>query len=590
MRRTVVPIVLVWLAAMLTLANPRRVGDASEYVAMAGRLASGKPPAMTAEEMAAFTREWAGSPAGYELQTRQLPPLLGPDGRYDLPHPWIYPLLSVPGVWLARAVGLADPWGLVALNLVLVLQVLWLAVRRGAGPWSLTLLVGPLVWWIDKPISDLFIACAVGSAALVWPHPASIVLLGLAAGQNPALGVVAAAFTLTAVITEPRRLRSWGWMAGVLLGLACAGLPVAYYLARLGRVSPLTIWTGTVYWPPLSSLAFPLLDLNVGFVPRFLPGATAVGLALCNRRGWRAPAAVPGAVGIALMLLAVSQQPNHSQGGNPDFSRYWLWIWPLALPWLLAQDASQRRIVRVTGLALLAAAAVWSTVAFRPTREESYRYPTRLAEWVWRTRPGWSSPAPESFAERTSHREPGWVPTALPGCEKVLLHAGAWPASCPPTSNAPEACRVAGVYCYANARADGGYAFTEAGRQQVPDFVVHDRTWDRADDVSAWVSRRVAGAVSGERDHAVALVRGAWSVAWRQAWTADDGRLVIYVRDADVGARLALRHAGPVRITVATPSGQVDERRATPGEAPTIVGVPPGAHVLVVIRNDEGRP
>ena len=109
---------------MVSLAHPRRVGDASEYVAMAGRLASGKAPAMTAEEMAAFTREWAGSPAGYELQTRQLPPLRGPDGRYDLPHPWIYPLLSVPGVWLARSVGLADPWGLVAFNLALVLQLL----------------------------------------------------------------------------------------------------------------------------------------------------------------------------------------------------------------------------------------------------------------------------------------------------------------------------------------------------------------------------------------------------------------------------------------------------------------------------------
>jgi len=91
----------MWLAAMFALAHPRRVGDASEYVAMAGRLASGKAPAMTADEMAAFTREWAGSSAGYELQTRQLPPLRGHDGRYDMPHPWVYSLLAVPGVWLS---------------------------------------------------------------------------------------------------------------------------------------------------------------------------------------------------------------------------------------------------------------------------------------------------------------------------------------------------------------------------------------------------------------------------------------------------------------------------------------------------------
>jgi hypothetical protein len=580
----------MWLAAMFALAHPRRVGDASEYVAMAGRLASGKAPAMTADEMAAFTREWAGWSAGYELQTRQLAPLRGHDGRYDMPHPWVYSLLAVPGVWLARGVGLADPWGLVAFNLVLVLQLLWLAARRGAGPWSLTLLGGPLVWWIDKPVSDLFMACVVGSAVLVWPHPASIALLGLAAGQNPALGLVAAVFTLAAVVAEPRRLRSWSWIGGVMLGLACAGLPAAYYLVRLGRISPLSVWIGTVAWPPFGSLVFPLLDLNLGFVFRFLPGAVAVALALCNPRGWRAPGAIPGAVGIALLLLVVSQQPNHNHGGNPDFSRYWLWTWPLALPWLLAQDASPRRSVRVTGLVLLAAAAAWSTIAFRPTRDESYRYPTRLAAWVWRTHPRWSSPSPEAFAERTSHREPGWVPTATPGCEKVLLYGGTWPASCPPISDAPEACRAAGLYCYANARADGSYAFTMAGRPRVPDIVVHDRTWDRADDVSAWVARRVSGAASGERDNAVANVRGAWHVAWRQAWTDHDGRLVLYARDVGFDARLAMRHAGPVQITVATPEGQVDQRRGVPAAAPTTVALPPGPHVLVVVRSEDGRP
>ncbi len=120
--------------------------------------------------------------------------------------------------------------------------------------------------------------------------------------------------------------------------------------------------------------------------------------------------------------------------------------------------------------------------------------------------------------------------------------------------------------------------------------MVHDRTWDRADDVSAWVARRVAGAASGERDDAVAHVRGAWGMAWRQAWTDHDGRLVLYARDVGVDARLAIRHAGPVRIAVATPAGQVDERRAVPGEAPTTVELPPGPHVMVVIRNDEGHP
>jgi len=95
-------IAIVWLAAMGLLARPRRVGDASEYVAMAGRLASGKSPAMTAAEMEAFTLAWDDSDAGYELRTRRLPELRGRDGRWDMPHMWLYPLLSVPYVWIAR--------------------------------------------------------------------------------------------------------------------------------------------------------------------------------------------------------------------------------------------------------------------------------------------------------------------------------------------------------------------------------------------------------------------------------------------------------------------------------------------------------
>ena len=306
---------------------------------------------------------------------------------------------------------------------------------------------------------------------------------------------------------------------------------------------------------------------------------------MLQRRGWREPAARPAALTAVALLLVISQQPNMNQGGNPDLSRYVVWLLPLALPWLLALDRLAARTARVRRTRSCSPpAAAWTVVAFPLSRPESYRYPTPLAAWVWRTHPGWSSPAPEAFAERTSHREPGWVPTATSGCEKVLLHAGEWPGSCPPTLDAPEACRSAGMYCYANAGRDGTYTFTEAGRQAVADFVVHDRTWTRADEASAWAARHVGSAASGESDTAVARVRGTWGIGWRQAWTRLDGQLVLYARDAGPAGRIALRHAGPVHITVATPAGQVDERRATPGEAPTMVALPPGPHVMVVVR------
>ncbi len=590
MRRTLIAATAIWLAVMLAGARPRSVGDASEYVAMTGRLADLQPPTFSAADMADFTRTWAGTDTGFELQTRQVAQLEGRDQRWDMPHMWLYPLLGVPWVWVARLAGLSDAWGLVALNVALVGALFGLAVRRGAGPWTLTLFASPMIWWLDKPLADLLIACALGAATLVWPHPASIVLLGVVAAQNSALAVVAITFTVGAVLADPSKLRRPAWIAAVCLGVACAAVGPAYYLWRLGRLSPLTLWTTTASWPSLDALIFPLLDVNMGAMLRFPPGFMAVAAALGARRGWRWPGAIPAAVAAALLLVVVSQQPNQNQGGSPDLSRYALWLAPLALPWLLAMDGSPRTVTRALGLALLAASAAWTTVAFRPTRPESYRYPTALASWLWRSHPAWTSPAVESFAERTSHREPGMVPTATAGCEKVLLHAGQWPASCPPAVDAPVACRSAGLFCYANAGGGGTYTFTRAGRQSGHDLVVHDRTWGVADDISAWAARHTAGTTSGEGSAAVARVRGVWAIGWHQAWTRRDGQLVLYMRGAGSGARIAVRHAVPLRIRVLVPAGPVSERRARPGETPTVMGLPLAAHVMVILRNDDGRP
>jgi hypothetical protein len=556
---------------------------------MAGRLADLRPPTFSATDISAFTAAWKATETGFELQTRQLKPLQGRDGRWDMPHMWLYPLLSVPFVWIARAADGSDAWGLVSLNVAMVAALLWLAARRGAGPWTLTFFASPLVWWLDKPLSDMLLSCAVGGATLLWPHPASIVLLGLAAAQNPAVAVVAVVFTIAAAVAEPSRVRSPAWSAAVLLGVACASVAPAYYYWRLGRFSILTIWTGTAFWPSLRLLLFPLIDVNMGVVPRFPPGALAMLVAIARRDRWRSAVALPAALGALLLLGVVSQPPNQNHGGSPDFSRYWLWMSPLALPWLLAMDATPTRRVRAVGVALLVIGMTWSTVAFRPTRPESYRYPTRLAAWLWERHPTWTTPIPESFAERTSHREPGQVPTATPGCEKVLLHQASWPASCPPTIDAPKGCRAPGLFCYANRTHEGSYTFTVVGHEPVPTTIAHERTWQRPDAISAWVADHVVRARSGESDDAVAHVRAVFGMAWRQTWTAHDGGIVIYARDVSPGGRLALRHAEQVQITVSTPHGLASEVRVTPGEAPSLVALPHAPNVLVVIRAQAGR-
>jgi hypothetical protein len=89
-------------------------------------------------------------------------------------------------------------------------------------------------------------------------------------------------------------------------------------------------------------------------------------------------------------------------------------------------------------------------IFFRPSLPEVYRYPTETAAWLWTHAPRLYSPAPEVFAERVSHREPARLPVAWPGCTKVLLVEGQWPAGCPPLGPAPPPCLKPNALCYAS--------------------------------------------------------------------------------------------------------------------------------------------
>ncbi len=579
-------LVVAWLAVVLASASPRNTGDASEYLGMAMNLARLAPPALSEADIEAFNARLAASPERFELTTRRLPELRGSDGRYDMPHMWVYALLAVPGVWATWPLDIPPAWAFVALNTALFGGLLALAVWRGAGPWTLLLAASPLVWWLDKPLADLFIAAMLGTAVLCWPRhgPLGLVALGLAAAQNPALAVPCIVFAIAAVAGDRTRLRDRRWWFGAIAGAAVAAVGPAYALWRLGRVSPLTSYT-TASWPSMASLLFPLADINMGAVVGFPPGAIAVGLVLLRAGGWRSPAALPAALSAAALLAIVSQQPNMNQGGNPDFSRYAVWLAPLALPWLLAADRSPRRLTRYAGVALLVAGAGWTLVAFRPSRPESYRYPTALASWVWSAHPSWTQPRPEAFAERTSHREPALVPTATPGCEKVLLYEGLWPASCPPSyAETPTTCGHAGVFCYADLAGPGWHQVRVAGTLAGYHPERHDRTWHTADPVAQWLHERVRQHAIGESDDAPAFVRGSWQVGWTQAWSSPSA-LVVYVRDAGRQARLAVRTRRAVEAIVETPDGSVARRfsiEATRDE-PALIELPAAPHVVVSI-------
>ena len=74
---------------------------------MAMQLAAGRPPSFTEDELRGM-RAASGMPeAGFELETRRFPEIRAADGRYEMPHMWVYSLLATPGVLGARLLGAA---------------------------------------------------------------------------------------------------------------------------------------------------------------------------------------------------------------------------------------------------------------------------------------------------------------------------------------------------------------------------------------------------------------------------------------------------------------------------------------------------
>ncbi|HTU99769.1 MAG TPA: hypothetical protein VMF13_04470 [Luteitalea sp.] len=586
--RWVSVVVGVWLVLMLSQAAPRNTGDSSEYLGMAMQFAAGRPPSFTEGELRGM-RTASGMPeAGFELETRRFQEIRGADGRYEMPHMWVYSLLATPAVWGARLLRAAPVWGLVATNVALLAGLLALIVWRGGRAWAFAVVVTPLVWWVDKPLAEVMMACGLGAAALLFPTHggAALVVLGLLAAQNPALLVACVVFGVLAFVQNPRRLHDWRWMTAAAIGALFAAVAPTYYLWRLGRLSPLTSYAEAAL-PSASALLYPLIDVNMGLFVRFPPALLLVLVPLARRDGWRMSAAWPCALTATALLLVCSQQPNMNQGGNPDLSRYAMWLLPLMLPWLLSLDAASVA-QRAAGIAVLVLCAAWTTVAFPLTRPESYRYPTALATWLWTQHPMWARPRPETFAERTSHREPAVVPSATSTCEKVLLYEGRWPAACPPSyAEVPERCSAPGMFCYANRYGHGMHLVQPFGTVSGYRPESHDRTWRAGDETAAWVAGFVRNMASGSPPDTRLSIRAVSQVAWTHTWwSGARGRLVIYARGVGSGARIVFRHAAPATVVVRVPGESEPASRTTANEGLTVVAIPSRSHVVVDVFVD----
>ena len=549
MRPAVAAVLFGCLIVFLTATSaPRVVGDGSEYVHLASRLASGHLP-----------------------------------GAGESRHFIFYPALAAPLIRL----GFAPTTAFTILNGLLLVAGVYVAASRLHWTWCAIVFVGPVLWWLDKPHTEPFtfamyaVAFALLDAAPWW----SLAAVGAAATQNPGNGLLLGVLGAAAVAGRPALLKERRFWLGLGGGLALASLHPAYYLARLGSITPLTAAADVRLVTPREYLTV-LIDPNVGLLPQVPIFAAAVfaGVILLLGRAPRrlADPAVAAAACSALWLAFVAASAtNVNHGGTPGMSRYATWFIPLAIPLFQQLDrVLGRRAIWVAAPALASAAlGIWM---FNPARAEAADRPTRLASYLWTRHPAFDNPLPEIFAERMRGLDENWLPVATPGCEKVLLPGrggrdSVWPMPCVPVTP-PARCQAPGATCYAN-RTTAGYEFVEPAVSTPQVFrLARSATWPRSAEPAvsealaslAWWNMRACRA--GDPDCVVRSSRHAGDVV---VWQAAN-RFFALVLDVGADAELTVQVPQEMGVAFTIESGPVDAPhvRVRPGRGRETIALP----------------
>jgi hypothetical protein len=539
------------IVCLLAASPPRVVGDGAEYLTMALNFASGNGPAIAPGDIAKLQRQLADVDPRLDTWDIRGASFPGPDHRRDSLHFWIYPLIAAPLVAVARGVGVSPLWGFAAVNVGLLAAAFWVAIPRLGGAGAMLLFIGPILWWIDKPHTEIFTFSLLAIAFLtIRDRPwCSLVAAGFAAAQNFPVAVLVVSIACGSAVARAGAWRDRRLLAATLAALCLCALPPAYTFAR-HRTLTLLAGANPSHTPSLAEVVAVPLDPATGLVANFpappLAVIAAIGLLVYRRaRGWPDMDAAIALVTGAAFLFTFSQAANIHHGGTPGMSRYGLWLIPLAIPFLARAHETASRPWHVFLSAAAAVSSAVSVIMFHPAVAEHQREPTAAATYLWTHHPGWNNPLPEIFVELLAHDEVRSAPAWTPGCEKVLLigHGGntSFPIPCFPMP-VPAECRGEGVLCYANlygrryrfvrapgsAIAVGGFSFDA------------DRVWPAGSEAAVRgvldrVDWSTLEAKNGS-DSVVRFTRGVQVTELRGA-----SRLILVLRDIEPGAEMMLR-------------------------------------------------
>ncbi len=459
------------LISLVAGSSPSRVGDGAEYLAMAMSLSEFHSPALSPEEIAHLQERFARLETGFAGVPLTFPNLVAEDGRQDFPHFWFYSALAAPWVRVTRVLHLHPNFSFTIVNMALLILALWVVAGRLHWAAALLLFGGPILWWIDKGHTEVFIFSLLAIAfALLREQPwLSMVCLGAASTQNPPIALVLPIVAVMALITRPATLRDIRFRIGAIVGAALASLHPLYYMSRLGITTPLLRASGgpRLRLPTLDELGAVIWDPNIGLLPGF-PAWSVVLLGIAGafiaraRQRLNAPTVWVALLTTGIFLVSFAQITNFNHGATPGISRFTLWLIPLVIPLLQEADTAFSQRLRLWLVPVSISSLVWCLFVFHPKLPDNPVTPTRLATFLWTHYPSLNNPLPEVFVERISHTDgQPFFPIATVTCSKVLLVEGRWPTTCLPDGAVPSHCMNPEALCYANHTAHG-YEFVDA--------------------------------------------------------------------------------------------------------------------------------
>ena len=550
----------LFIVGLVATSWPRATGDGGEYLAMALEISEPGSPALGTDDIDRL-REKLSAVDGIRQWDVVTSTHVSRFGTSDFVHFWFYSALAAPFVRLCDLAGVNPVYGFTVLNLLLLGLSFRLALPR-LGSWMTWLLwAGPVLWWVDKPHTEVFTFSLLAVAVLLiaespgWAFAA----IGAAATQNPPIIIALPIAMVSLAVTGRFPWRSRSAWVGAGAGCALFGAHVLYYQLRHGTPFLLLgATTGTL--PSLAELLVVPFDSSLGIAPAFpaftLIVAIAVLAVLRRPRLWLAPDVLLSLGVLPFFLVSFTQTSNVHHGGTPGLSRYAIWLVPLAVPVLRAFRLGSHGWPDKVGLVLAIPSIVAAALVFHPAHPDNYREPTWLAHTLWTRYPSLTNPLPEIFVDVLSPRVEPTLPIATASCEKVLLvgrgeSQGMWPMPCYPAEVPPE-CRQPAALCYAN-RTSAGYRFVPTRDPAGPRFkFARDRTWSQAAEPNV---RKVFDGLGWQVLQAAAgasLVRGSREIGLVGSLEGTDRLLVVAARtgtnpeiDLQTGAKVSGTYLDP---------------------------------------------